>query len=104
MSFLLDTNLSRNKGNLPIVTVAMGKYCGINVEMCEGVPCTDVSYFPDSLGETIKLKERQDTRFFGVWIEGEEGINRFITESERIEEIANLKAVLFRFAKRLLLF
>ena len=66
LSFLLDTNLSHNKGNLPIVTVAMGKYCGINVEVCEGVPCTDVSYFPDSLGETIKLMERQDTRFFGV--------------------------------------
>ena len=64
---------------------------------------TDGSYFPDSLGETIKLMERQGTRFFGVQIEGEEGISRFIAESERIEEIADLKGVLFKFAKRLLL-
>lgn len=64
---------------------------------------TDGSYFPDSLGEIIKAMERQGTRFFGVQIEGEEGINRFIVESERIEEIADLKGVLFRFAKRLLL-
>lgn len=64
---------------------------------------TDGSYFPDSLGEIIKSMEKQGTRFFGVQIEGEEGINRFIAESEHIEEIADLKAVLFRFAKRLLL-
>ena len=64
---------------------------------------TDGSYFPDSLGEIIKAMERQGTRFFGVQIEGEEGINRFIVESERIEEIADLKGVLFKFAKRLLL-
>lgn len=64
---------------------------------------TDGSYFPDSLGETIKLMERQGTRFFGVQIEGEAGINRFVAESERIEEIADLKGVLFKFAKRLLL-
>lgn len=64
---------------------------------------TDGSYFSDSLGQIVKEMEKQGIRLFGVQIQEEEGINRFITESERIEEIADLKGVLFKFAKRLLL-
>ncbi len=64
---------------------------------------TDGGFFSEDVREIVHAMEEEGTRLFGVQILEKDGIDRMISCSEHIDEMADLKGVLFRFAKRLLL-
>ena len=63
---------------------------------------TDGSGFPEALSQVVEQMEQLGIRLFGVQIGEADHLGHYISATERIQNVADLKAVLFRFAKRLL--
>ena len=63
---------------------------------------TDGSGFPETLSQVVEQMEQSGIRLFGVQIGEADHLGHYISATERIQNVADLKAVLFRFAKRLL--